>query len=468
MRRTGHVYLSVALTLDALLASAAWLGCYAVRFHAGVFAYVEETPPAAGNFARLLPIVLLCNLAGLGVLRLYGVPRMRAPLRQALRLISAAVLGWLATVAALYYVSATPYSRIMLFLFLLANPLALLLSRALVTRLLHVIHCRLGAGVRHAVIIGTGRLAQETLHRIRGNPCLGLRVAYFIDAEERAACAQVHGVPVAGALPDLAACLTARPVDAAFVAVPARKAEAVERILQALLDLPISVAVVPDFTGVLRLNSGVGELEGLPVVQLRDSPIGGWRAVVKRTIDFTGALALLAIFALPMLCLALLVKLTSPGPVLYRQERMGLGGRPFTMLKFRSMRLNAEHETGPVWAHRHDARRTRLGVFMRRTSLDELPQLFNVLVGEMSLVGPRPERPHFVREFVHDLPGYMQRYNVKAGLTGWAQVRGLRGQSSLKKRLQYDLYYINNWSLGFDLFILAMTPFSGMVGRNAY
>ncbi|MDK1032341.1 MAG: sugar transferase, partial [Planctomycetia bacterium] len=149
-------------------------------------------------------------------------------------------------------------------------------------------------------------------------------------------------------------------------------------------------------------------------------------------------------------------------------ERMGVGGKPFTMLKFRSMRVGAEKGTGPVWAGKDDQRRTPLGAFMRRTSLDELPQLLNVLRGDMSLVGPRPERQHFVRQFIEDLPAYMLRHNVKAGLTGWAQVNGLRGNTSLKKRLQYDLYYINNWSLGFDLFILLLTPFAGFINKNAY
>jgi len=226
--------------------------------------------------------------------------------------------------------------------------------------------------------------------------------------------------------------------------------------------------VIPDFQGVTTLNTSVDELDGLPVVRLVDVSIQGWQAAVKRTLDIAGSLLLLAIFAIPMLVVALVVKLTSPGPVFFRQLRMGLGGKPFTILKFRTMHEGAEDESGPIWAKRDDPRCTRPGAFLRKTFLDELPQLFNVLRGDMSLVGPRPERPHFVEEFVETVPAYMLRHNVKAGMTGWAQINGLHGDTSLKKRLQYDLYYINHWSLGLDLFILFLTPMAVFRKKNVH
>jgi len=252
------------------------------------------------------------------------------------------------------------------------------------------------------------------------------------------------------------------------VAVPQGRSGQVEAILEVLAKVPVTVAVVPDFAGVVTSNTSVDEMEGLPVVHLVDTPIQGWHAVAKRGMDVVGSVVLLVLFGPLMLLLALLVKLTSRGPVFFRQERMGLGGRPFIMRKFRSMRVDAESETGPVWAKRGDPRCAGLGQFMRRTSLDELPQLLNVLRGDMSLVGPRPERPHFVQEFANTLPAYMLRHNVKAGMTGWAQISGLRGDTSLKRRLQYDLYYINNWSFSFDLFILLRTPFVGFLHKNAH
>lgn len=194
----------------------------------------------------------------------------------------------------------------------------------------------------------------------------------------------------------------------------------------------------------------------------------GLAGVAKRAIDILGSLALLALCAAPMLVLAATIKLTSPGPAMFRQERVGKGGRRFMMLKFRTMRVDAEHATGPVWARQNDPRRTRFGSFLRRLSLDELPQFVNILRGDMSLVGPRPERPFFVEKFAGDLPGYRDRHAVTPGLTGWAQLNGLRGDTSVAMRLEYDLYYIRHWSLALDLFILLLTPFKVLTDKHAY
>lgn len=194
----------------------------------------------------------------------------------------------------------------------------------------------------------------------------------------------------------------------------------------------------------------------------------GLSAVAKRLIDLAGSLLLLAVLGVPMLIVTLLVRLTSPGPAIYKQERVGRGGRRFMLLKFRTMRADAEARTGPVWAHEHDPRRTRFGAFLRRWSIDELPQLINVVRGEMSLVGPRPERPYFVAQFSQEMPAYMQRHGVLPGLTGWAQLNGLRGNTSISMRLDFDLYYIRHWSVAFDLFILFMTPFRMLAEKNAY
>ncbi|HVX11223.1 MAG TPA: exopolysaccharide biosynthesis polyprenyl glycosylphosphotransferase [Pirellulales bacterium] len=194
----------------------------------------------------------------------------------------------------------------------------------------------------------------------------------------------------------------------------------------------------------------------------------GLGALAKRTLDLTASVVLLSLLGIPMLIVTLLVRMTSPGAAIYKQERVGLGGRRFMLLKFRTMRLDAEHNTGPVWAHEHDPRRTVFGAFLRRWSIDELPQLVNVLKGEMSLVGPRPERPYFVSQFSRQLPAYMQRHSVLPGLTGWAQLNGLRGNTSIGMRLDFDLYYIRHWSVLFDLFILVSTPFRMLAEKNAY
>ncbi|MCX7701048.1 MAG: exopolysaccharide biosynthesis polyprenyl glycosylphosphotransferase, partial [Gemmataceae bacterium] len=222
---------------------------------------------------------------------------------------------------------------------------------------------------------------------------------------------------------------------------------------------------VPNLAG-LSLTTTI--LDGLPVVGLRESPHFGLNVVVKRAMDVTLSLLGLIFLSPLMAAIALIIKWTSPGPVFYRQERCGLNGRPFWMLKFRTMCMDAEAQTGPVWAKKDDPRRTRWGAFLRRTSLDELPQLINVLRGDMSLVGPRPERPVFIHQFCKSIPNYMARHCVKAGITGWAQVHGWRGNTSLRKRVEYDLYYITHWNPWLDLRILWMTLWHGFVHRNAY
>ena len=239
-------------------------------------------------------------------------------------------------------------------------------------------------------------------------------------------------------------------------------------LLDAVGDEPVTIHVVPDLFRFATLRGGVEEFEGMPFIHLRDSPLHGWSQVTKRAFDVGFSLAVL-VGLFPLLAfLAAAVKLTSRGPVLYRQERMGLDGQRFRMLKLRTMRVDAEAGTGPVWAAADDPRRIPFGAFLRRFSLDELPQFVNVLRGEMSVVGPRPERPVFVEQFRRTVPGYMLRHKVKSGVTGWAQVHGLRGNTSLEKRIEYDLEYIERWSLGLDLKIIALTVGRILFERNAY
>jgi len=257
-------------------------------------------------------------------------------------------------------------------------------------------------------------------------------------------------------------------VDQLYVAL---SLSAHEQILQLLRDVShevVDIKVVPDLLQYITLGAGVEDLDGVPIVNLSRIPMEGLPAVMKRAFDIVAAGAALLLFAPLFPLIAIAVKLTAPGPVFYRQQRMGLDGRSFGLLKFRSMIVDAERATGPVWASEHDARCTPIGAMLRKLSLDELPQFWNIVRGDMSLVGPRPERPHFVDEFRDHIPHYMHRHRVRAGLTGWAQVHGWRGNTSLDKRIEYDLYYIENWSLALDFKILWMTVTDGTVHEHAY
>ncbi|MGN6184544.1 MAG: exopolysaccharide biosynthesis polyprenyl glycosylphosphotransferase, partial [Thermoanaerobaculia bacterium] len=257
-------------------------------------------------------------------------------------------------------------------------------------------------------------------------------------------------------------------IDHVFVALPHASSEAMMELLDRLVRNLASIHVVPDLLQVMVLRSRVEDLDGLPTINLSDTPLEGWSRFVKRAFDLVVAIAALVVFAPVMLLIALLIWLEDRGPIFYRQIRMGLDGKPFAMVKFRSMRVGAEQQTGAVWAEKNDPRRTRVGRFIRAWSLDELPQLWNVLIGEMSVIGPRPERPEFVEQFRTEFPHYMLRHKVRAGMTGWAQVHGWRGNTSIRMRIEHDLYYIENWSLLLDLKILGLTVLHGLKHENAY
>jgi len=300
---------------------------------------------------------------------------------------------------------------------------------------------------------------------IRNNGWTGLEAVGFVD--------QPGGTPTTllprlGAIDELARVVADNDVDHVFVALPFARYGQLPEVYKALSDVLVEVQLVPELPNLAGMRLGMLEIDGAVFLSCRQSPHYGWNRVLKRAMDLSLGTAALVILSPLMAALALAVKLTSPGPVLFRQTRTGLGGRTFDMLKFRSMRIDAELDTGPVWARRGDDRCTRLGRFMRRWSLDELPQLFNVLAGNMSLVGPRPERGVFVDQFRRQIPGYQQRHQVKAGITGWAQVHGWRGNTSLRRRVECDLYYVTNWSLWLDLKILLMTLYRGLRDRNAY
>jgi len=323
---------------------------------------------------------------------------------------------------------------------------------------------RRGYNQRYALVVGGGDFVGGVIHRLRSRPDTGIRILGLVGDDKRGAA----GVQSLGGFADLRAVLDAHQVDHVIVALPHEDYGRLGGLLEAIGDEPVTIHVVPDLGRFTSLRGGVEEFEGLPFVHLRESPLYGWSQMGKRIFDVLFSLVVLVLLSPVFLALALAVRLTSPGSVLYGQERMGLDGQRFRMLKLRTMRVDAERETGPVWAPRADARRTPIGAFLRRFSLDELPQFVNVLRGEMSVVGPRPERPVFVERFRQTVPGYMLRHKVKSGVTGWAQVNGLRGNTSLETRIEYDIEYIERWSFWLDLKIIGMTVIRVLFDRNAY
>ena len=411
-----------------------------------------------------LPGVLLLAAVSYRLCGLYEVHRLRQLPRELGVVCRASAILLLLAVAAAFYRRDVYESRLALTLFFVINAAALMIVRRAVWRVIKYFR---GRGLNHgrAVIIGAGRTGRMVARAIQNNSWTGLEAVGFVDDGDRPGCTLL---PRLGDIDRLQQVVTRHDVDHVFIALPMSRYGELPGLYKALSDVLVDVQLVPEVPHVAGMRLRMVDIDDLTFLGLRQNPQYGWPREAKRTTDIVlGGLALAAAAPL-MALLAVAVKLTSAGPILYRQSRAGLRGRNFRMLKFRSMYVDAEKATGPVWATAHDDRCTPLGRFMRRWSLDELPQLFNVLLGDMSLVGPRPERDVFVEKFRKQFPGYAQRHQVKAGMTGWAQVNGWRGNSSLRHRLQCDLYYIANWSLWLDLRILFLTLIRGLNQPNAH
>jgi exopolysaccharide biosynthesis polyprenyl glycosylphosphotransferase len=421
-----------------------------------------EIPPLRDYLLQLVPILLVWGVA-FHWLGLYRPRRLGSRLGEWVDVAKASTLGVLVLIAIMTFAfPRTEYSRVVILYFWALSIVALSLWRATFREGLRVAR-RQGLNRRRAIVVGGGGPVAELVTALRRRPDVGIQLLGLVGESTD----EVASLPWLGKFEEVRSVLDQQQVDVVFVALPHGEYGRLGAILREIGDDPVTIHLVPDVYGLATLRGGIEEFEGVPLIHLRESPLHGWNLVLKRGTDLLVASVALIVAAPLMAALALAIRATSPGPALLRQERMGLDGRRFTMLKFRTMRQDAETESGPVWATVNDARRTPLGAFLRRWSLDELPQLLNVVRGEMSLVGPRPERPVFVEEFRRRFPGYMLRHKVKAGVTGWAQINGWRGNTSLEKRLEYDLYYIERWSLAFDLKILVQTLWRAC-GKNAY
>ena len=325
---------------------------------------------------------------------------------------------------------------------------------------------RAGIGLKRILIAGAGDLGRMVADRILQHRELGYQVVGFIDDRAGGDHIGYRGLPLLGTLSEVVEIAQRERVDHLYVTLTLEEHAKLLDLMEVTSREFIDVKVVPDILQFIALRARLEDLDGLPVININEIPLQGFNAWVKRGLDMVLSTAAMVLLAIPFAIIAALVKFTSQGPVFYKQERMGLDGKAFTVFKFRSMHQDAEEDTGPVWAGDDDPRATSVGRWLRKLDLDELPQFWNVLKGDMSIVGPRPERPFFVEQFKHRIPQYMLRHKVKAGITGWAQVNGWRGNTSLEKRIEYDLYYIENWSVTLDLKIMWLTLVRGLFQRG--
>ena len=475
IRRRHRFTSSISLASDLLASVAAFFAAWYLRFNSGIFPV--STVPEFGPYLLLLPVILLLWPVVFYFHGLYQTRRGRSRVDEGLNLFIASLLATVLLGSFITWykqeiirpdgiVEVFTYSRGFLALFAGLNLAFIVLGRSLIRMALRRIRLS-GHNLQRILVVGAGALGKEVTRKLNDHQELGLRVIGFLDDDPGKAGRVFLDVPVLGNLKDLDRVIAEQSVDQLYIALPLEAHKKMMRILQSVGQECVEVRLVPDILQYATLKATLEDLDGTPVINLSQVPLQGWSSLVKRCMDIGVSAAAMAVL-LPILpFVALAIWLEDKGPIFYRQERMGLDGRSFMMLKFRSMRVNAESSTGPVWAVKGDPRRTQMGAFLRHWSLDELPQLWNVLKGEMSIIGPRPERPAFVHEFKHRIPQYMLRHRVKAGITGWAQVHGWRGNTSIRKRIQYDLYYIENWSLKLDCKILWMTFRHGL-RHNAY
>jgi Undecaprenyl-phosphate glucose phosphotransferase len=464
LKRYYQVFGSFLVVSDASGLVASWLLSYYLRFYTQIVPVTKGIPPFSRYVSLTVPVVFLW-VAMLSYFKLYRTNEITRRTTDVVRVIKAQVGAVLLFVMLTWVFTEYRFSRVVIGYFAIISFAYLLSTRLILRNLLRRAAAR-GTKARPVVIVGAGSSARAVAERMRRMPELGVAVQGFYTSD--GAPDASLPAPVLGAYGEVAAKAKAGGLAEIIVALPRSDASAQDGILQSLNDTVSVVRLVPDVYDYITLGCTIEDFDALPVLSLNEAMIDPVGAFWKRIVDLAGSSFALILFSPVFLVTAALVKLTSRGPIFYGQERMSVDGTTFRMWKFRSMKADAEAQTGAVWAVPNDDRRTPIGAFLRSTSLDEIPQFWNVFMGEMSLVGPRPERPEFVHQFRGNIPKYMLRHKVKAGITGWAQVNGWRGDTSLEKRIECDLYYIRHWSLAMDFKILALTFLKGFINKNAY
>jgi len=476
VKRYNRLLVAFYVLTDALLAMWAFVLAYGVRFESGLIPVPKGYPPIE-QYLHVLPFVAVLTPLAFQIQGVYRLRRGRSRVDDFFAVLIGSILSVVLGVVSTLYVQAYfasdaarttgayQVSQLVWALFLGFTVIFTYGSRETVRELLER-RWRAGIGLKRVLIAGAGDLGRLVADRILQHRELGYQVVGFVDDRAGGDHIGYRGLPLLGTLAEMPEIAQRERIDHLYVALALDEHVKLLELMDAANREFVDVKVVPDLLQFIALRARLEDLDGLPVINVNDVPLQGVNAWVKRALDIALSAAALLVLAIPMAIIALLVRWTSPGAVFYRQERMGLDGRAFTVFKIRSMVQHAEDSSGPVWARDDDPRTTPMGRWLRRFDLDELPQFWNVLKGDMSIVGPRPERPFFVEQFKHRIPQYMLRHKVKAGITGWAQVNGWRGNTSLEKRIEYDLYYIENWSVTLDIKIMWLTLVRGLFQRS--
>ncbi len=466
LKKHSEFFRSLLLMIDLALISMAWLLAYGIRFYTTLIP-VTKGIPSLRPYLTLLPAVLVVWGIVFKAFNLYRPRRISTHLAEIWDITKACTLATLVVVSLTFFLRQFEYSRVVFILFFGISIFLVTMNRLCFREVMRFFRRR-GYNLRSVLIVGAGQLGQELAQKLHRHRELGIRVIGFLSRRSEKVGKDIQGINILGTYDNLPNILAVHALDQIFLALPHDSYPDAEKILSFLQGQTVDVRIVPDLLQFITIQGEAELFDGLPIVTLQATPLYGWSGILKRATDVIFSLIVLVLTCPAILLISVLIKVTSPGPVIYRQKRMGYDGRVFYILKFRTMREDAETETGVAWTPKSDSRRTRLGTFLRATSIDELPQFLNVLKGEMSIVGPRPERPEFVEKFRQTVPKYMLRHKIKAGITGWAQINGWRGDTSLEERIKCDIEYIKNWSIWLDIKIMCLTLWKGFVNKNAY
>ena len=455
IERRRQIQITLQLVGDVLATGAAVLIAYWLRFEVQLHPVTKGIPPLI-RYLQLVPAVMILYPVVFYFQGLYHRRRMRSRFEEELRVVVAVLLATLILTASLtfYRPPNFTYSRLFLAVFAAVDVVLVSLSRWTISTALASIR-RFGRNLQRVLVVGAGDLGRQVVERLHAHKEYGFQVVGFLDDDPGKQQREIQGIPVLGTSRDLETVIAEQRIDQVMIALPLAAHNRTVQLIRRAGELLVDIKVVPDLLQYYVMRAGIEDLDGMPMINLTQIPLEGWNQIVKRAFDIAGSLILLLMTGWLFPVIAWLIRRSDGGPVFFSQVRTGMDGRSFRLYKFRSMRVDAEEEG--QWTRNSDSRVTGIGEFLRRTNLDELPQLFNVLKGDMSLVGPRPEQPEFVERFRSRYPEYHVRHRVRAGLTGWAQVNGLRGDTSIRQRVIHDLYYIENWSLGLDLRILWRT-----------
>ena len=457
------------VVIDAILVAASYLLAWVIRFP-----LLQGEPGLAFIYycwmlVPLVPYTLFVYFA----FNLYTPKRVKGRRLEASNVVQANLVVLITIIVCLQIfnkelpILTEDFSRMVLIIFCVLNTAAGIGVRNGIRFVLWKMR-RSGFNLKHILLVGYSRAAEEYVDRIKGNPQWGYEVCGILD-DNVAVGVEYKGIKVIGQCDDLSYILPANELDEIAITLGLNEYSKLEHIVAECEKSGVHTKFIPDYSNIIPTKPYTEDLLGLPVVNIRQVPLSNtFNAMIKRIVDIGGCLFAIVLFSPVMLLTALAIKLTSPGPLIYAQERVGLHNKTFKMYKFRSMEVQDPAKEKKGWTVKNDPRVTPIGKLIRRTSIDELPQLFNILKGDMSLVGPRPERPFFVEKFREEIPRYMVKHQVRPGLTGWAQVNGYRGDTSIRKRIEHDLYYIENWTLGLDFKIIFLTFFKGFVNKNAY